>query len=464
MTSVFDQLAFSARLFHPRDHDTLPPPGARDIMVEVAPSTPIHVRIHETPAARATILLFHGNGEVVADYDGFAPWYRDAGANLAIADFRGYGRCDGMPSLRTCLSDGRTILESLAPKLRSAGLPVIVMGRSLGSFVALDLASTAGASLDGLIVESGIGHLDAFVERRGFDPSRVVTARDREDFCPLGKAERVRVPTLILHGENDDLVRPENAQAIYEACASFDKKLVFIPERGHNDVFLGTPYWPSLDGFVRAVASPAALIFDLDGLLVDSEPTWFEVEGGFLAELGHRWTREDADRCMGQGTPNTLRIWRERFGVEVDLARDTERIIDRVIARADRIPLKPGVSELLDAARKANVPMAVASSSPRRLIEAVLAAKGIRQFFEAVASGQEVLQSKPAPDVFLRAAELLGVRAERSIVLEDALAGVRAGRAAGSRVIAIPSVPSEEFAALATWVLSDLHAARRLLF
>lgn len=207
------------------------------------------------------------------------------------------------------------------------------------------------------------------------------------------------------------------------------------------------------------MVGPAALIFDLDGLLVDSEPTWFEVEGGFLAELGHEWTREEADACMGQGTPNTLRIWRERHGVQVDIARDTERIVDRVVSRADAMPLKAGAQALLRRAAEERLPMAVASSSPRRLIEAVLRAKGIDGYFRAVVSGQEVAKPKPAPDVFLRAAEELSIPIRMCVVLEDTLAGTRAGVAAGARVLAVPSVGVEEIRGLATWVVGDLNEA-----
>lgn len=206
------------------------------------------------------------------------------------------------------------------------------------------------------------------------------------------------------------------------------------------------------------------LIFDLDGLLVDSEPVWFEVEGGFLAELGHTWTREEAEACMGQGTPNTLRIWRERHGVEVDIPRDTERIVDRMIARAGDMQLKKGAQALVERAWSERCPMAVASSSPRRLIEAVLEAKGLRTFFRVVVSGQEVPRGKPAPDVFLRAGELLGVPMNACVVLEDTLAGTRAGVDAGARVLAVPSVASPAIDELATWVLGDLDDAIDALF
>lgn len=206
-----------------------------------------------------------------------------------------------------------------------------------------------------------------------------------------------------------------------------------------------------------------ALLFDLDGLLVDSEPTWFEVEGGFLAQLGFVWTRQEAEACMGQGTPNTLRVWQQKHGIEIDIERDTETILTRVIERASDMPLKPGAWELLELARSLRLPMAVASSSRRRLIQAVLSAKSIDSYFSAVVSGQDVERGKPAPDIFLRAASLLGKPIERCLVLEDALAGVRAARAAGAPVIAVPSIADAQFAALATAVVGSLHEVADLL-
>lgn len=215
---------------------------------------------------------------------------------------------------------------------------------------------------------------------------------------------------------------------------------------------------------MQHAARPQALIFDLDGLLVDSEPIWFEVEGSFLAELGHVWTQQEAEACMGQGTPNTLRIWRERYNVDVDIARDTGRIIDRMVARAEGMALQPGAATLLQRAKREGCPMAVASSSPRRLIEAVLQAKQISPFFRVVVSAQEVTRPKPAPDVFLRAGALLDVGMDACVVLEDTLAGTRAGIDAGARVLAVPSVQSQALRELATWVLDDLDQAVDVLF
>jgi HAD superfamily hydrolase (TIGR01509 family) len=203
--------------------------------------------------------------------------------------------------------------------------------------------------------------------------------------------------------------------------------------------------------------SVQALIFDLDGLLIDSEPTWFQVEGAFLAKFGFAWTRAEAEACMGQGTPHTLQVWRDKHGIEIDVERDTETILSEVIARAAEMPLKTGALELLDRARSLGLPMAVASSSRTRLIRAMLASKGIEPYFHIVVSGQDVARGKPEPDIFLRAAELLGASPSKCIVLEDALAGVRAGVAAGCFVLAVPSVQSPDFERCGARVVASLR-------
>jgi alpha-beta hydrolase superfamily lysophospholipase len=133
-----------------------------------------------------------------------------------------------------------------------------VAGRSLGGLCALHVAAAGDPPLDGLVVESAGGDLDAFVRSRGFDPLRDVTDRDRDDFCPLRKAHKTLIPTLIIHGASDTLVDPANAQRIFEASAASDKTLVLVPECGHNDIFLGPQYWSSLSAFVRKLAGRSA--------------------------------------------------------------------------------------------------------------------------------------------------------------------------------------------------------------
>lgn len=198
--------------------------------------------------------------------------------------------------------------------------------------------------------------------------------------------------------------------------------------------------------------------------MVDSEPLWFRVERAFAASRGGDWTNEHARACTGRGTPYTLGVMRELFGFELDVARDTVAIMDAFIAEVSRLSLKPGCRELIDDAG-GKLPLALASSSPRRLILAVLARFDLGARFQAVISGEEVTAPKPAPDIFLRAAQALGVAPAACAVLEDSLAGVTAGRAAGMFVIAVPEGPWEGrgFEAVADRIVPDLFAAREAI-
>jgi HAD superfamily hydrolase (TIGR01509 family) len=207
--------------------------------------------------------------------------------------------------------------------------------------------------------------------------------------------------------------------------------------------------------------APRALILDMDGLMVDSEPLWFRVERDFAAARGGLWTEELAAPCIGRGIRNTLSSMREEFVFDLDPERDAAEIIDRFIARVPELELKRGCAALLDEAR-GNALLALASSSPARLIDAVLTRFGIAPRFDAVVSGEAVAHPKPAPDIFLEAARRLGVKPEHCLVLEDSLAGVTAGRAAGMAVIAVPEgeLHDKGFERVADAIAQDLEEAR----
>jgi mannitol-1-/sugar-/sorbitol-6-/2-deoxyglucose-6-phosphatase len=207
----------------------------------------------------------------------------------------------------------------------------------------------------------------------------------------------------------------------------------------------------------------------MDGLMVDSEPLWFQVERAFAAQRGGVWTPELSHLCIGRGTPYTLRTMSEEFGFTVNVGPDTAEIMNAFVERLGELSLKPGCRELLDEAA-GKLPLAVASSSPRRLIRAVLDRFGIEPRFKAVVSGEEVLQPKPAPDIFKRAATELGVPPTRCAVFEDSVAGATAGHAAGTFVVAVPEGPWEGgfspsacFQGVADRIVPDLFAARRAI-
>jgi beta-phosphoglucomutase-like phosphatase (HAD superfamily) len=199
----------------------------------------------------------------------------------------------------------------------------------------------------------------------------------------------------------------------------------------------------------------------MDGLLVDSEPLWFEIERAFCRDRGFDWTAEHASACIGRGLRDTLAAMGQRFGFEVDHARDGAAVVDGFVARVGELRLKPGAVELLAGAR-GRFAVALASSSPRHLVRAVVDRFDLRSELRAIVTGDDVARPKPAPDIFLRAAAELAVPPGHCAVLEDSLAGVTAGRAAGMTVIAVPEGPWEGrgFEAVADVCCSDLlHAA-----
>jgi alpha-beta hydrolase superfamily lysophospholipase len=254
---LFDDPAATKNLFFPRPTFRPPGSGARDLAIAVAPGVELHARLHEAPAARAAMILFHGNGEVVSDYDDMASLFADAGAALAVVDYRGYGRSGGAPRLAHLFADAVPAFEAIASALggRADALPIVVMGRSLGSACAAEICRLAPERLAGVIYESGFSDLGAFASRRGVLPS-AITAAEAALLDPLPKLAGCHVPLLVLHGERDALIAPSEGRAAHAASGAVDKRLVLVPGRGHNDLSLHPLYWSEMGAFIARVAAP----------------------------------------------------------------------------------------------------------------------------------------------------------------------------------------------------------------
>jgi HAD superfamily hydrolase (TIGR01509 family) len=202
-----------------------------------------------------------------------------------------------------------------------------------------------------------------------------------------------------------------------------------------------------------------AVVFDLDGVIVDSEHVWDEAREGLARERGGRW-HEGAQRdMMGMSSVE----WSQYMHDVIGLADPPEEISAEVVRRLEAIyrkelPLVPGAREAVE--RLAAVwPLALASSSNRPLIDLVLELSGLAPHFQVTVSSEEVPRGKPAPDVYLEAARRLGVEPERCAAIEDSESGIRAAKAAGMRVIAIPNPrypPDEHALALADVVLDEI--------
>ncbi len=187
------------------------------------------------------------------------------------------------------------------------------------------------------------------------------------------------------------------------------------------------------------MAPIAAVIFDLDGLLVDSEAVWDEVREEFTEENGGRW-HENAQRdMMGMSSVEWSRYLHDRLGVQLEPERISQEVADRVAdTYRERLPLLPGAVE---AVRRlaAEWPLGLASSSNRHVIDLVLDLADIADCFQATVSSEEVGGGKPAPDVYLEAARRLGVEPAACAAIEDSTNGIRSAHAAGMGVIAVPN-------------------------
>ncbi|MER7365184.1 HAD family hydrolase [Nonomuraea wenchangensis] len=201
-------------------------------------------------------------------------------------------------------------------------------------------------------------------------------------------------------------------------------------------------------------------MFDLDGVLVDSEPVWEEVRRAFVAEHGGTWQPDTQSRLMGMSTGEWAAYLHE-LGVRLTPDEIARGVVDRMAARyRDEVPLMPGAVE---AVRRlaAERTLGLASSSPRRLIDVVLDAAGLTDCFAATVSTEEVERGKPAPDGYLEAARRMGVDPRGCVAVEDSSNGLRSAYAAGMRVIAVPHPrypPAPDALALAWRVLPDLAA------
>lgn len=246
MGSPFDTPEFNQRLFFPRSAASAPPPEASDRRI-VVDGAVLHLRWHRPLPAALTVLLFHGNGEVVADYDSIAPRFADCGANLAVVDYRGYGLSTGTPSLRHALRDAPAVVEDL---VRAGATRLIVMGRSLGSASAAELYARPDEAVVGFIWESGFVDLGRLVQRRGFTPPAQMTDADVADFDACTKLKRGDRPLLVLHGAQDTIIDPIEAQWAFDAAATQQKSQVRIALRGHNDLSVEQAYWNALKRFV----------------------------------------------------------------------------------------------------------------------------------------------------------------------------------------------------------------------
>jgi HAD superfamily hydrolase (TIGR01509 family) len=202
-----------------------------------------------------------------------------------------------------------------------------------------------------------------------------------------------------------------------------------------------------------------AVVFDLDGVILDSEELWDEVREGLARERGGRWSEQAQADMMGMSSTEWSRYLHEVIGLPETPGEINREVVRRMLSRySEHLPLIDGA---VDAVKRlaAHWPLGVASSSNRELIDRALELSGLAPYFKVTVSSEEVERGKPAPDVYLEAARRLGVEPSRSAAIEDSAGGIRSAHAAGMQVVAIPNrafPPPADVLALANVVLESI--------
>jgi fermentation-respiration switch protein FrsA (DUF1100 family) len=266
--SILDRPEVLQFLFHPRPE--LAPsafqvtdaaglnPDEKDFLIPVEEKVVIGARFHMAQKSDANILFFHGNGEIVADYDELGPVYNQMGANFLAVDYRGYGRSTGNPTVTAMMRDCHLIFEFVQNWLKQSNFtgPIILMGRSLGSASVLELAAACGDSVDGLIVESGFAYAAPLLRLLGID-LEALGFKEENGFGNIDKIKIFNKPTLIIHAEFDHIIPFSDGEALYDASPSPDKAFLKIPGANHNDIFMRGPqeYLAAVNNIVERVTT-----------------------------------------------------------------------------------------------------------------------------------------------------------------------------------------------------------------
>jgi HAD superfamily hydrolase (TIGR01509 family) len=206
---------------------------------------------------------------------------------------------------------------------------------------------------------------------------------------------------------------------------------------------------------------PDAVIFDLDGVILDSEQLWNEVKREVAEAHGGRWREEAPRAMMGMSSPEWSAYMRDELGLPMEAEAINAAVVEGMHASlGEHLPLLPGARETVLAAAE-RWPLALASSSNREIIDRVLELAGLAAAFRVTVSSEEVARGKPAPDVYLAAASALGAEPSRCVAVEDSANGIRSAAAAGMAVVAIPNPhypPEVDALALATVTVDSVAA------
>jgi len=226
-------------------------PGAAIHFIEVEEGVKIGCALWAKGKEFPTILYFHGNGETVIDYDWAAQFYLDRGVNLFVADYRGYGLSNGKPTITNLIRDSHLIFHTFRKIMEKEGYrpSLFLMGRSLGSIPAVELAYHYQGELKGLIIESGSANNFRHLWNHLESSKRLLS----EKFLNKEKIKSVLIPTCVIHGELDQIIPVQEGLELYEKAGAGVKGILIISGADHNDLIIRghTQYFTKIEEFVK---------------------------------------------------------------------------------------------------------------------------------------------------------------------------------------------------------------------
>lgn len=265
--SFLDDPRILMHVFYPRREDRHNPERAEvdsegseraAVSFKVDENVNIEGQSYLSGISAPNLLLFHGNGETAYDYDDIGPIYASNGINFFVIDYRGYGTSSGSPTFSGMLRDAVKIFQDFTSFLQDRGLfgNVFIMGRSLGSAPALEVALKFPDKVSGLIIESGFAHTYNLLTTLGVDPLLLEPEKERL-VSNLEKMKKVSMPVLVIHGELDEIIPLSDGLDLYKAADTDDKELLLIPGAGHNTLLLYglKEYLRAINSFVHRLNS-----------------------------------------------------------------------------------------------------------------------------------------------------------------------------------------------------------------
>jgi alpha-beta hydrolase superfamily lysophospholipase len=252
-----DQPGVLQVIFHPRqEYDSEPPPSAVDHDVVVEEGVRIGARFHMAGTGDPNILFFHGNGEIVADYDSIGPMYNEHGLSFLIVDYRGYGKSGGVPTVTSMMRDAHVVFKEVLNWLQAENRtgPLVIMGRSLGSACAIELAASNEDDISGLIVESGFALTVPLLSCLGVD-TQALGITEADGLKNHEKIAQFAKPTLIMHAQHDQFVPVMSAEILQVHCAARSKEFHMIPGADHNTIMMqaGKRYFETIKQFTNKI-------------------------------------------------------------------------------------------------------------------------------------------------------------------------------------------------------------------